>query len=301
MQDFPKDFKMPKDRPLWFIRRSYLPTIQKLDPEKDADVIVRIFAGLEFPWDTVRALEVALMRTFCSPSISKLLHRTREFEAQGQKRYDDTALLVAEFMQWGLEHPRAQQAIEQVNHIHGHFDIPNEDFLYVLSTFVLDPIRWVDQYGWRKTSEHERLALYHFFRKVGERMHIANIPDTFEKFKRWAQQYEQEHFHYSESNAQVADATVGVMRAWLPKPLQFAAKPAVRALLDQQMRDAFGYKPANWFWRGSLKGSMALRALFLKLFNTQKEPTFFTDKPNRSYPDGYEIEGIKPSYLKKEE
>ncbi len=35
--------------------------------------------GYEFACDTVRSLEVALMRTYCIPSISKLLIKTGEF------------------------------------------------------------------------------------------------------------------------------------------------------------------------------------------------------------------------------
>src|SRR5215211_1133051 len=83
--------------------------IRSLDPIKDHCRIVHLMTGYEFPWDVVRALEVALMRTFCSPSISKLLHRTGEFGRHGQKRYDDTALLVAEFMHHGYEGERGSR------------------------------------------------------------------------------------------------------------------------------------------------------------------------------------------------
>ncbi|WP_413405000.1 MULTISPECIES: hypothetical protein [unclassified Synechococcus] len=36
--------------------------------------------GLLLPWDMNRALELALLKTFCLPSISGLLHKTSEFE-----------------------------------------------------------------------------------------------------------------------------------------------------------------------------------------------------------------------------
>ena len=36
----------------------------------------RDLAGRLFPWDINRALELALLKTFCLPSISSLLHRT---------------------------------------------------------------------------------------------------------------------------------------------------------------------------------------------------------------------------------
>jgi hypothetical protein len=65
-------------------------TIQTLDPDRDHQQICHLLAGYEFPWDMTRALELPLLRTFCVPSIAKLLDRTGEFHHHGQKRYDDT-------------------------------------------------------------------------------------------------------------------------------------------------------------------------------------------------------------------
>lgn len=62
-----------------FNRYQNLKLIQQLDPKKDHIQIAYIILGYEFPWDTVRSLEVALMRTYCIPSISKLLNKTGEF------------------------------------------------------------------------------------------------------------------------------------------------------------------------------------------------------------------------------
>src|SRR5580765_1973399 len=105
---------------LSFIRNSAVTAeIRSLDPAKDHCRIVHLTTGYEFPWDMIRALEVALMQTFCSPGISFLLNRTGEFRKHGQKRYDDTALLVAEFMQNGYDGERGGQAIAHMNKIHG--------------------------------------------------------------------------------------------------------------------------------------------------------------------------------------
>ena len=45
-----------------------------------------------------------------------------------------------------------------MNWVHGHFKIANDDFLYVLSTFIYEPVRWIDAFGWRQTCANERLA-----------------------------------------------------------------------------------------------------------------------------------------------
>jgi hypothetical protein len=80
--------------------------IEALDPVRDHQRIYRISMGLEFPWDYKRSLEFALFRTYCVPSISALLAATGEFEHRPQKRYDDTALLIAEMAEHGYDSPR---------------------------------------------------------------------------------------------------------------------------------------------------------------------------------------------------
>lgn len=77
-------------------RRSW--QIQQLDPITQHSEICHLLAGYEFPWDITRSLELAMLKTYCVPSISQLLDRTGEFHHHTQKRYDDTGLLVAEIL-----------------------------------------------------------------------------------------------------------------------------------------------------------------------------------------------------------
>ncbi len=87
-------------------RYAILRAIQKLDPEKDDQRIVFLSSRFDFPFDTTRALEFALFRTFCVPRISALLDRTAEFRVRAQKRYDDTDIIVSELMEWGYDSER---------------------------------------------------------------------------------------------------------------------------------------------------------------------------------------------------
>src|SRR6476659_2814683 len=106
-----------------FRNKAVTDEILSLDPVKDHCRIVHLMTGYEFPWDIVRALEVALMETFCSPKVSGLLNRTGEFRRHCQKRYDDTALLVAEFMQNVYDAERGRDAIYHSNKIHWFYHI----------------------------------------------------------------------------------------------------------------------------------------------------------------------------------
>src|SRR5919197_1930994 len=143
--------------------------LERLDAERDCERIIYLDACFEFPFDTTRALELALFRTFAVPTIAKLLDSTGEFPLRAQKRYDDTDLLISSFCEAGYDSELGMRAIRRMNRIHGRFEIANDDFLYVLSTMVLEPIRWNQRYGWRPLHEHERLATFYFWREVARR------------------------------------------------------------------------------------------------------------------------------------
>jgi ER-bound oxygenase mpaB/B'/Rubber oxygenase, catalytic domain len=278
-------------------RYDNLHRIEQLDPVRDNGQICRLIAGYEFPWDTTRALEVALFRTFCIPSISKLLDRTGEFRLRTQKRYDDTALIISSIMKWGYDSPQGAEMIQRMNRIHGHFKIGNEDFLYVLSTFIYEPIRWIDRFGWRPLSEKEKLACFYFWNAVGERMQIHEIPPTYEAFERFMLDYERQYLQYSESNRQVGQATLNLFLSWFPSFLNPLLKPCVYALLDNTMLDAFGFSHPPASIRHLVANTLKLRGSVVKMLPARAQPDFYVDQPQRSYPKGYKLTDLGPPHM----
>ena len=65
-----------------------------------------------------------------------------------------------------------------MNQMHGAYAISNEDMRYVLSTFVVIPMRWLDRFGWRRLTETERRASANYYRELGRHMNIKDIPGT---------------------------------------------------------------------------------------------------------------------------
>ncbi len=115
-------------------------------------------------------------------------------------------------MQNGYDGDRGSRAIAQMNKIHSLYKINNDDYLFVLSTFIFLPIQWVDNFGWRKTTENERQALYYFFKEVGERMKISAIPSSLDELGFFVEEYEQKNFRYEKSNYALASATVNIVK-----------------------------------------------------------------------------------------
>jgi ER-bound oxygenase mpaB/B'/Rubber oxygenase, catalytic domain len=187
-------------------RYQILGEIRRLDPERDHQRIIFPSSCYEFPFGTTRALEFALFRTYCVPSISALPDSTGEFLARAQKRCDDTDLSVSELIEWGYDSDRGRRALRRMNQIHGRFAISNEDYLYVLSTFIYEPIRWNERYGWRPMCEQERLGFFYFWREVGRRMRIKDLPIDFAAFEEYNREYERQHFHFTAANQRIGAA-----------------------------------------------------------------------------------------------
>ena len=216
-------------------RYAVLRAIERLDPEKDHQRIIFLSTCYDFPFDTTRALEFALFRTFCIPSISALLDRTGEFSQRPQKRYDNTDIIVSELLEWGYDSERGKRALRRLNQLHGRFTIANEDFLYVLSTFIFEPIRWNERFGWRLLCEQERLGYFYFWREVGRRMNIRDIPVGYDDFERFNEDYEREHYRYTEANRRVGAATRELFASWFPRFLAPVVRSAIYALLDDRL------------------------------------------------------------------
>ena len=274
--------------------RSKLPEILALDPVRDHERIIHLFTCYEFRFDITRSLEFALFRTYCVPSISALLDKTGEFVARAQKRYDDTDLIISEILENGYSSDRGGRAIRQMNAIHGRFDISNEDFLYVLSTFVFEPLRWLDQYGWRKPSDHERQALFFFWREVGRRMGMREIPETLADFESFNVQYERDHYQYTESNRRIGEATVELFAGWFPRWTRPLVRKTIHTLLDDSALKAFGFPKAPGWLRWTVPRTVRLKAKIVRLLPRRKRRRGRTEIPRDGYPEGYTIENLGP-------
>lgn len=275
-------------------RSPVLDQIRRLDPRTDHQRIVVLSMRVDFPFDTTRALEFALFRTFSVPSIASLLDKTGEFQRRAQKRYDDTDIIVSELIERGYDSERGQAALRRMNQLHGRFAIANEDFLYVLSTFIYEPVRWNDRFGWRRLCEEERQAMFYFWREVGRRMNIKNLPADYASFERYNLEYEQTHFHFTEANHRVGAATRELFASWFPRIVRPVVRRTIYALLDEVLIGAFGFPQASPALRTLVQSSLKLRAFALRVLPRRRRPLLRTEMRQRSYPNGYRIEELGP-------
>jgi len=273
-------------------------TGETLDAE--ALALCRELAGRSFPWDTTRALELALLKTFCVPSIAGLLDQTGEFARRPRKRYDDTGLMVAELLRHGPDSPAGSAVIARMNRIHGHYAIANGDFLYVLSSFVVEPIRWLQRYGWRGMSEREQQALFRFWQLVGQRMGIAAIPASLEALLAFHQAFEADQFRFAPANARVAEATLAMLLRNWPGPLRPLLRRLLQALPEARVTDSLGWPTAPTPLQAAIRLALRTRSRLANGWQRLMPPQgtrFYSERPTPSYGDRFALEQLGPPPL----
>jgi len=272
----------------------YLREIRGLDPVADHRRIVYLDVCFEFPWDTTRALELALFRTFAVPSIAALLDSSGEFGRAAQKRYDDTDLILSTIVEAGYDSDEGKRAIRQMNRIHGRFAITNEDFLYVLSSFVFEPIRWNARFGWRPLIETEKLATFEFWREVGRRMAIEEIPERYEEFESFNEEYEGREFRPTEAARRVGSATRDMFLAWFPGLPRRLGAPAIHALMDERLLEAFSFSHPPKAVRATVEAALRARGRAVALLPPRRRPRLRVQRRTRTYGRDWQLEDLGP-------
>jgi hypothetical protein len=158
------------------------------------------------------------------------------------------------------------------------------------------PVRWIDRWGWRPLTDVERLASFHYYRAVGSRMGIRDIPSDYGAFERQFDDDERAVLASGIPQQRTATATRELFVSWFPRPLAPALRTGVHALLDEPLLRSIGF-PALPGWMPSVVDrSMRARAAVERRLPPRRRPASTRESSlARSYPDGYEIADLGPS------
>ncbi|MGV4926334.1 DUF2236 domain-containing protein [Streptomyces sp. BHT-5-2] len=233
------------------------------------------------------------MTDMTMPSVSGLLVHTGQFANAGDKRVDDTVLFEYEAKRTGLDSPHGRQTIRALNKIHGRYDISNDDYLFVLASWTTAPIRWINQYGWRKLTDIEIQAMVETDRRLGQLMGVKHIPDDYQGFIDLLEHQLKTRSHCAETNRTMADTLISIVQSWFPRFLRPVLRPVIIALVDPPVRRLVGLPdPPDWFVR-AVRRAVRARGQLVRLLPARPDNRPYRHQP-RSYPLGWTIEQLGP-------
>ena len=270
--------------------------LDAMDPATQAHEMYRTFALLEFPQDVKVAFHLSYCRPLAVPRMARLLAHTGHSQAQPRKRALDTGLFMFELIEHGPDHERGREVVRALNRMHHRWAIDEEDYRYVLSTFAVVPVRWIDQWAWRGTTGGERQAAVNFYADIGRRMNIKDMPATYDGWAVLFDAYEAQHFAPSSEGKALMARVQALIESRLPGPLRRLGAPVTGALLDQRTRAALGLPDPSPALAASLSAALRLRALTDRRAQPPSTPSFESGAPVQDvYPSGYDLSDLGPA------
>lgn len=235
-------------------------------------------------------------RNFAIPGIAAPLYTNAEIQQRPVKRSYDTAIVIYELIANGLDSDRGQAMVELLNRVHRNVPGSKDDFLYVLLTLLVVPIRWVQKHGWRQPTTAELAAASRFFIELGDRMNITSVPTSYADAEGFFDRYEAANVAPSAEGQHLMDATVQVFQSRLPVPLRPLAKRLISNMLDDdRLTSSLGLPRAGSISRAALKRGLELRNAITRRRSLKTQAHFTPGEAGSSlYPNGYSLDQIGP-------
>lgn len=247
-----------------------------------AQDILKDLVEMEFPKLMGFSIVFALFKTYGIPSVSSLLVKTGELAGPetASKRTADTGVLILEFCLNSPSSERATEAIARMNFLHARYvkagKIKNDDLLYTLSVFALEPTRWVYRYEWRGLSDLELCATGTFWKAMGDKMEISFAKllsyekgwtdglHWLEEVKAWSEEYESKFMVPAKTNSDLAMAHLDVIFINIPTRLNKVGKYVVSVLVGERLRKAMMLPDPPWYYTAAIENFLLLRRLVLR-------------------------------------
>jgi hypothetical protein len=263
---------------------------------EDWEQTFRQMALFDLAEDLKLGFFLAYYRNFAIPSGSATLVRNGEIPARPMKRSIDTGVVIYELIACGLDSERGRHMTSLLNRVHRHVPGSQEDFLYVLMTLLVVPMRWTDRHGWRKPTQTERDAAVRFFRELGARMHITDIPVTFDEAENFFDDYERRRVGPSAAGRTLMSATVQVFQSMQPRLLHPFTKRMISTLLDDaHLAEALGLPRSRWWSRLGLNAGLAVRNAIRRRTPLSAVPGFIPGQAAPPvYPQNYDLAEVGP-------
>ena len=122
--------------------------------------------------------------------------------------------------------------------------------LYTLGIFALEPLRWINQFEWRRLTDLEMCACGTFWKHMGDAMEISydKLPsssdgwrdglDWLQELMVWCTAYEEAHMLPAKPNKRLSDAQLDILLPKWPAWLSRVAHKTAIILLGERLRQS---------------------------------------------------------------
>ncbi|MFJ9588666.1 oxygenase MpaB family protein [Streptomyces acidicola] len=219
---------------------------------------------MDFPDDLKLGLNLGFYRTFAVPAIARVLVGTGKMMSRPKVRAKATGTMMYTLIDNGFHSPAGRETVAALNQLHARLPVGNDEFVYVLATFCVTPLRWIDEHGWRHTTTEEKAAAHGFFLGLAQRMGIQGVPDSYSALARWMDDFEERQFAVTEEGRALLEATRGLLSDRFPKLAAPVVRVATDALIDARLRAALGASDRSVVIRWLVTTALRLRAAHLR-------------------------------------
>jgi hypothetical protein len=193
--------------------------------------------------------------------------------------------------------------VKHLNWIHSHYEINNDDYLYTLALFIIEPVRWMETFGYRSLTNRETYAWSLAFKSLGQAMGIQHIPKSRDEFVAWYQNYRRQHMLYHPDNKKVTDGLINGMKEMFPFIIRPLVRPVILTLInDPELLVATGQKAPPYIVQKSIQAIMIVRKGLQYYINPWQKKSFensYLGQHYKSYPNGYQSRVLGPDKIVK--
>jgi len=280
-------------QPYWARKR-----IAELNTEVDFVEINHLAFEVRYatPIFTHSLFSVAFAKQAAVPSIAEVLYRGGKgaIITNTRKRNNDTLLFFGEFFKHGNnEHGRKIAA--QLNSIHSHFPISNEQNLYTLATLMCEPIRMSTYLtGSNIFDKKETRAIYLFWKMMSELLLVKDVPQDENQMFTFYAEFEKQNFAYSEAGHNIAEALADEFAArWYPPFMKQIGRNVYFSLFDDFLLETLKLPKPPLFYRFSVRVYLfAYLKLWVRIMPDPSDRSII-DTFNTDY-NHYKIEKVGP-------
>jgi hypothetical protein len=176
--------------------------IALLNPESDYAQIVDLMANWKdsLPFLHHMVYTLGFIRQVADSEIAEIIYNkgAGKIFTSVYTRGNEALQFFGNWYKNGPESEKGIQSIERMNHIHEQFPITNEQYLYTLATAAVSADHYRTLVGLKENTPNEKIAFAKFWREVGLKMNLKDIPESYGEFDSYYKQYEKKHFKKSE-------------------------------------------------------------------------------------------------------